>query len=67
MAADPIRRLIQLLGKLPGIGEKTATRLAFHVLRSPVSYARELAQALVDVKERIRLCGTCMNLTEVDP
>jgi recombination protein RecR len=67
MPADPIARLVQLLGKLPGVGEKTATRLAFHVLRSPESYARELAQALVDVKERIRLCSVCMNLTESDP
>ncbi len=67
MAADPIARLIQQLGKLPGIGEKTATRLAFHVLRAPESYARELAAALVDVKEKIRLCSVCMNLTEQDP
>jgi recombination protein RecR len=67
MAADPIARLIQQLGKLPGIGEKTATRLAFHVLRMPEAYARELAAALVDVKEKIRLCSTCMNLTERDP
>jgi recombination protein RecR len=67
MAADPIARLIQQLGKLPGIGEKTATRLAFHVLRAPESLARELAAALLDVKERIRLCATCMNVTEEDP
>lgn len=65
--ADPIARLIQVLGKLPGIGEKTATRLAFHVLRSPESYARELAAALLAVKERIQLCSVCMNLTETDP
>ncbi|MSP59529.1 MAG: recombination protein RecR [Myxococcales bacterium] len=67
MAADPIARLIQQLGKLPGIGEKTATRLAFHVLRAPDAYARDLAAALIDVKEKIRLCSTCMNLTERDP
>src|SRR5437763_109121 len=67
MAADPISRLIQQLGKLPGIGEKTATRLAFHVLRAPEPFARELAAALLDVKEKIRLCGSCMNLTEQDP
>lgn len=64
---DPIGRLIRALAKLPGVGEKTATRLAFHVLRAPDSFARELAQALVDVKERIRLCSICMNLTEADP
>ena len=55
------------LARLPGIGEKTATRLAFHVLRAPDNLARELAQALVDVKERVRLCSRCMNLTEEDP
>ena len=66
-AADPIARLVQQLGKLPGIGEKTATRLAFHVLRSPESYARELAAALLDVKDKIRLCSVCLNLTEQDP
>ena len=67
MAADPIARLIQQLAKLPGIGEKTATRLAFHVLRAPDGYARELAAALTDVKEKVRLCAECMNLTEEDP
>jgi recombination protein RecR len=67
MAADPIARLVQQLGRLPGIGEKTATRLAFFVLRSPESLARELSQALLDVKDKIRLCSECMNLTEEDP
>jgi recombination protein RecR len=67
VATDPISRLIRELAKLPGIGEKTASRLAFHVLRAPGEYARELAQALVEVKEKIRLCSTCMNLTEQDP
>ena len=67
MAADPIARLVQQLAKLPGIGEKTATRLAFFVLRGPESFARELASALVDVKEKIRLCSSCLNLTEEDP
>src|SRR3954464_15275880 len=64
---DPIGRLIRELAKLPGIGEKTASRLAFHVLRAPDEYARDLASALVEVKEKIRLCSTCMNLTERDP
>lgn len=67
MATDPISRLIRELAKLPGIGEKTASRLAFHILRAPGDYARDLAQALVEVKEKIRLCSTCMNLTEQDP
>ncbi|MCU1276934.1 MAG: Recombination protein RecR [bacterium] len=64
---DPISRLIRELAKLPGIGEKTASRLAFHILRAPGDYARDLAQSLVEVKEKIRLCSTCMNLTEQDP
>ena len=67
MSTDPISRLIRELAKLPGIGEKTASRLAFHILRAPGEYARDLAQALVEVKEKIRLCSTCMNLTEKDP
>jgi recombination protein RecR len=65
--ADPIRRLVQELSRLPGIGEKTATRLAFHLVRAQREQALELANALVDVTEKIRLCSTCMNMTEVDP
>ena len=64
---DPIQRLIRELGKLPGIGQKTATRLAFHVLRTPTSAVRELAEALIEVKEKIRFCSVCMSLTEQDP
>lgn len=66
-STDPITRLIRELSRLPGIGQKTATRLAFHVLRSPAPQARDLAQALLEVKEKIRLCSHCMNLTEHDP
>jgi len=65
--SDPIQRLIQRLARLPGIGEKTATRLAFHILRGPEAYARELAQALLEVREKVRLCSVCCNLTEADP
>jgi recombination protein RecR len=65
--SDPIRRLVQELARLPGIGEKTATRLAFHLIRAKGQQVRDLAQALVDVTERIRLCSSCMNMTEVDP
>ena len=65
--ADPIKRLVYYLSRLPGIGEKTATRLAYHVLRSKESYVQGLAQALIDVKERIALCEACCNLTEVSP
>jgi recombination protein RecR len=64
---DPIRRLVQELARLPGIGEKTATRLAFHLIRSSHQQIRDLAQALLDATERIRLCSICMNMTEADP
>lgn len=67
MSADPIGRLIRELARLPGIGEKTASRLAFHLLRAPDTQSRDLAQALLEVKERIRLCEVCMNLTEASP
>ena len=65
--SDPIQRLIQRLARLPGIGEKTATRLAFHILRAPEPQARELAQSIVEVREKIRLCSVCCNRTEADP
>lgn len=65
--SDPIQRLVRELSKLPGIGQKTAARLAFHILRSPAEQARSLALALVEVKEKIRLCSICMSLTEADP
>lgn len=65
--ADPIRRLVQELARLPGIGEKTATRLAFHLIRSNRQQIRDLAQALLDATDKIRLCSICMNMTEADP
>lgn len=64
---DPIKALVQQLAKLPGIGEKTATRLAFHILRAPEEYARELADAVREVRLRVRLCSVCCSLTEADP
>ena len=67
MAADPIRRLVQELSRLPGIGEKTATRLAFHLVRGNRQQVQDLAQALLDVTDKIRLCSVCMNMTEQDP
>jgi recombination protein RecR len=66
-AADPIARLTVLLAKLPGVGEKTAQRLAFHILESPPQYARELAEALSSLEHEVRLCSTCCNLTAHDP
>jgi recombination protein RecR len=65
--AKPIDQLIEALTRLPGIGRKTAARLAFHILRSNLSEAQALARAILDVKEKIRLCSTCFNLTDEDP
>ena len=65
--ADPIRRLVAELARLPGIGEKTATRLAFHLIRTNRQQTRDLAQALIDCTDKIRLCSVCMNMTETDP
>jgi recombination protein RecR len=61
---DPIARLVEALTKLPGIGEKSASRLAFHILGSSEEYTRGLAQAILDVKENIRLCSVCLNITD---
>jgi recombination protein RecR len=65
--AAPLERLIERLRALPGVGQKSAQRLAFHILRSPEAEVRALAAAIVEVKERIRLCGVCFNITDVDP
>jgi recombination protein RecR len=65
--AKPIDQLIEALSKLPGIGKKTASRLAFHILRSSFSDAKALANAILDVKEKIHLCSICFNLTDEDP
>ena len=66
-AAGPIALLVQQLAKLPGIGEKTATRLAFHILRSSAQDAQSLADAIADVKTRVRQCQKCWDFTEKDP
>jgi recombination protein RecR len=60
-------RLIEELRKLPGIGTKTAQRLAFHVLRSPSADAEALAHAIREIKQHLRLCSVCNNITDVDP
>ena len=70
MTDEPIESLARLKGefqKLPGIGPRSAERLAFHVLREPRTYAASLAQAILDVKDKVIHCQTCYNLTEVDP
>src|SRR5579863_10039286 len=65
--AQPMVRLIDELKKLPGIGGKTAQRLAFHILRSSEQDAELLAAAVIDVKANLRLCSICNNITDVDP
>jgi recombination protein RecR len=67
ITAPPVARLIDELSKLPGVGPKSASRLAFHLLRSPREEATALAEAILEVKERIRLCSRCFNITENDP
>ena len=64
MYAPPVQRLITELGKLPGIGQRTAQRLAFHILRSDAEDATALADAIREVKERIGLCEICFNLAD---
>ncbi len=64
---DPLARLVGELSRLPGIGPKTATRLAHHVLKAPLGEARALAEALVEVKEKLFHCSTCYSITAVDP
>jgi len=65
--AQPIARLVEELTRLPGIGAKTASRLAMHILRSSREDAENLARAILEVKEKIRLCSLCFNLTDQDP
>jgi len=65
--AEPMTRLIDELKKLPGIGSKSAQRLAFHILRSSDEDAEALAGAVRDVKANLRLCSVCNNITDVDP
>ncbi|HSD19605.1 MAG TPA: recombination mediator RecR [Anaeromyxobacter sp.] len=65
--ADPIARLVKELAKLPGIGEKTAQRLAFHILKAGPAYASELAGAIAGVVRDVRLCSSCQTLTDKDP
>ncbi|MDZ7700334.1 MAG: recombination mediator RecR [Deltaproteobacteria bacterium] len=62
-----LENLIDQLSRLPGIGQKSATRVALHILRSKRDLAEELARSLVEVKERIKFCSVCFNLTDDDP
>jgi len=64
LLAPPLQRLVTELAKLPGVGQRTAQRLAFHILRSSAEDAAALAEAIRDVKEKITLCEICFNLAE---
>ena len=64
---DPIARLTRLLARLPGIGERTAQRLTFHLLRADPAYVRELSQSLGRIVDEVRLCSKCCNLSAQDP
>jgi recombination protein RecR len=67
VTAAPLARLIEEFYKLPGIGPKSAQRLAYYLLRMPPAEAYNLAQAIIEVKERVTLCTSCQNVTEIDP
>ena len=62
-----LRRLIALLAKLPGVGEKTATRLALHMLKMPPQAVRELGEAIVGIPEAVIRCSRCFNIADEDP
>ena len=64
---DPLARLVGELSRLPGIGPKTATRLAHFLLKVPVEEAQALAQAIIEVKEKLFHCSSCNSITAVDP
>ncbi|MBM4006616.1 MAG: recombination protein RecR [Planctomycetes bacterium] len=64
---EPVQRLVEAFAQLPGIGRRTAERLAFHVLKSPKAEAQRLAQAIDQVKSQVRHCGICFNVTDTDP
>jgi recombination protein RecR len=67
ITVEPVAKLVQELGRLPGVGPKSASRLAYYLLRAPREQALSLAEAILEVKERIVLCSRCYNITEIDP
>lgn len=67
MLPEPLTRLVEQLQKLPGIGPKSALRLAFHILKTPREDAERLCDAVRDVKDRVTYCSICNNITDVDP
>lgn len=64
--AEPLARLIQEVKRLPGIGQKSAQRIAFHILRAPKEDVERLTQALADVKEKLGLCAVCNNVSDTE-
>jgi recombination protein RecR len=64
--AEPVQRLIDELARLPGIGPKSAQRVAFHLLKVTPATARELADAIIEVKEKVRLCRVCFNVSDAE-
>ena len=64
---ESLTSLVEQLQRLPGIGAKSAQRLAFHILKNPRDDAERLCQAIRDVKEKVTYCSTCNNITDVDP
>jgi recombination protein RecR len=64
---EPVERLIDEFARLPGIGRRSAERMAFHVLKSGVEQAQRLSRAIDDVKKHVKACSVCFNLTDVDP
>jgi recombination protein RecR len=67
LVAEPVARLIDELNKLPGIGPKSAKRLAYHLLGRPDEEAKALAEAILTLKEKIKLCSVCFDITDSDP
>lgn len=66
-SSESLARLVTLLSHLPGVGRKTAGRLAFHILKSSEDEARDLADAIIAVKEKVGVCSICCNISETDP
>ena len=64
---EPVERLVRELERLPGIGRRTATRLAFHILKDEGGHAQDLAASIREVKDKVACCETCFQLTDVDP
>lgn len=64
---SPIAALVKALKRLPGVGEKTATRFAFHILNAPGSEVEELVRSISHMKEKLRLCSECFHITDTDP